>query len=511
MKNISIKYILSVVVLAGGLNACTNLDEKDKSNYIEGPFPSPSNEQTYQSVAYQSLSAFKGYIGAYWNICEASTDEVVVPTRGGDWGDGNKWKDLHLHEWTENHGEINGAWEWGYGGISTCNQILYTLEQAPQFKAKGRLMAEVSTMRAFYYFCMMDAFGNIPIAAKIPTEDPTPETKPVAEVFAFIETELKAAIDSLSEDVSVATYGLPTKWAAWSMLAKLYLNAGVYTNTSRWDDAIAACGKVVASGKYDITNNFTIIFSPDNGPGNKEVIFAVPFDAQKATGMDFQMRTLHYASRATFLIPSNPYNGFCTLEDFYKSFADPNDQRNKMWLAGPQKDAAGAPLMSDGKQVVLTPEIKFNVANPNNPFDVGGSFEGKGMGARSIKYYPDKNSNGGSGNNDYAFLRYADVLLMEAEAKARKANVPAMALPAVNAIRTQRGAGPLAILTWDDLLAERGREMAWEGWRRNDLVRFGKWEGKWGIKTDADVQKRIFPIPRKQLDLNPKLVQNKGY
>ncbi|WP_414647101.1 RagB/SusD family nutrient uptake outer membrane protein [Chitinophaga sp.] len=226
------------------------------------------------------------------------------------------------------------------------------------------------------------------------------------------------------------------------------------------------------------------------------------------------MCTLHYSQR-----PSG-WNGFTTLSDFYDKY-EPTDKRlggfysgvtdtsglKVGFLIGQQYDQNGNKILDrSGRPLIFTREVQLRAT--------GDQVEMSGI--RVVKYPPDflttksTSENGNDASNDFVFFRYADVLLMKAEALLRTGNAPA-ALLLVNQIRLKRGATPLAALDLNSLLDERGRELYWEGWRRQDLIRFGKFLQPWQLKPTDDPKYLLFPIPTSDLAVNKNLVQNPGY
>ncbi|MFM6913969.1 MAG: RagB/SusD family nutrient uptake outer membrane protein, partial [Aquirufa sp.] len=220
-------------------------------------------------------------------------------------------------------------------------------------------------------------------------------------------------------------------------------------------------------------------------------------------GMNFQMRTLHYANQQTYGLGNSPWNGFCTLADFYNSF-ESNDLRGAMWIKGQQYAASGAKLKdAKGADLAFVADWdKDQMTDADAVYQVAG--------IRSQKYEIQKNNPNGDQSNDYVFLRLADVILMRAEAAFRLGNT-AQALADVNSIRTRSGVAALTTITADDILAERGRELAWEGWRRNDLIRFNKFSTARKFMSVTDKTRELFPIPQPRRDANPLLTQNPGY
>ena len=345
----------------------------------------------------------------------------------------------------------------------------------------------------------------------------------------------------MSTTVDVTTYGRPTAFTAQALLAKMYLNAEYYTGKGMYNECIAACDAVIASNKYIIEPRATYLqqFYPNNGPAMKEFIFAIPYDPAAAAmpGTNSNMYHARYdvlrSQTKRFSLPFTPSAPRSTLPEFYVSFkSDTNDIRNKQWMVGKQYLADGVtPLTvtttkkgydqyytgTDGSaaltyQVEITPDIvlRQDVAT----YDCGNDEIAWNMGIRNIKFFPDATSTSRNQNNDIPFLRYSDVILMKAEAILRGGGATggATALLLVNQVRAARTTSPAwTTVTLDDIYNERVREFAWESWHRNDMIRFGKFEGKWGFKTNADPNRRIFAIPTAAFAVNPALKQNPGY
>ena len=298
------------------------------------------------------------------------------------------------------------------------------------------------------------------------------------------------------------------------------MNAGVYTGSPDWAGAKADADAIINSGLYSLESNYAANFKVDNS-GSGENIFVVPYDKVFAGGFNWVQMTLHYASQNTYNLQAQPWNGYATVEDFYNSYIDPVgnpgpqgtvykgkgtdtgtlDSRLSNFVVGPQgtdDPAGGEAGDDDGVGLNFTPYI--NSIWPDAC---------RQCGARVGKY---EYENGGTPNmsNDWVLFRYADILLGKAEAHYRTGDA-AGALGIVNQIRARAGVDPYTSLDDDNLLAERGREMYVENVRRQDLIRFGKFEGPWWEMTATGTHLRIFPIPKSQMDANTKLTQNPGY
>ena len=496
--------------------SCTDLTEIDQASFNAANFPSASNPQSYQVIALDPIAHLRQMLAnqATWEVHETVTDECVVPTRGSDWFDGNRWKDFHFHDFKSDNNRIITAWNWAYFGISKSNSALKVLEQAAPNATRDNYIGQVRAVRAYFYWHLIDLFGNVPIVTKPDLSEGLPKNSTRADVFKFIEKELLEAEKVLSTDVNALTYGLPTKWFAKALLTKLYLNAEVYTGTAKWDEAAKQAEEIMTSGKYNYTDDYLSIFAFNNGPTIKENIFVIAQSANdNASVMQFPQKFLPKEFGNSVDYKAGAWAGYSALPEFYDTYNDPKDQRNKQWFVGPQNFSNGQPVMAGSKQVVITKEMPFGKANPANPFDLGGCLDCYWQGVKNMKYGFDPLSASSLQSNDFVVFRYSDIVLMKAEAEARKANNPEIALIAVNQLRAKRGAAAFTKLTWDTFLEERGREFAYEMWRRNDLIRFGAWGKTWGLKpnTVSKEHLKLFPIPLSQLQSNSNLKQNPGY
>jgi hypothetical protein len=538
MKRV-IKNIIFPVIAITSLASCHKLEVPINTELTPDVFPQDSAQ--FVQASGPVYVALRGNWAVEYFFSQAqSTDEAIMPARGGNWYDGGQFQQLHYHTWTPDNSNVNGNWTWMSTIIGVSNQALSILQQTMTEGAyKQRSLAEIKMIRAFAYYMMMDSYGNVPIDTVY--GDFSPHTNvPRAQVFNFIESEIQNALPYLSAETGTATYGRATKWMAYALLAKMYLNAEVYTGASRYDDCIAACDNIINSGLFSLEpmSTYLKMFYPDNGPQNKEFIFAIPYNPTATNTFPFRSVNIHArydvprSERAKFSLPFTPSAPEATLPEFYANFNDPNDVRNGQWLTGLQymNDGVTPVTVTTTKlgydqfytgedkdesytyQVNLTPDIVLR--QDEALFDCGNDEIAWNMGYRNIKFYPDATSLDRNQNNDEPVFRYSDILLMKAEAILRGggATLGHTALSLVNELRAQRTTSAAwSTVTLEDLYAERCREFAYEGWHRNDMIRFGKFEGKWGFKTDANPDHRIFPIPTSAFQVNPALVQNPGY
>lgn len=547
-----IKAVMFVVALLMINQSCTNLDEKLYSELTPDNFY--KSEAEFIAALGNAYTQLGGYgSGDIMALQETTTDEMVVPTRGSDWDDGGNWRRLHLHSWKFEDGATGGAWDFCFNGVTQCNLLIFTFNS---LVASGEMdeqlatgfIAELRVLRGFFYWQLVDLYGNVPLVTDWENAESAPPTKSRQEVYNWLITDLEEAVPLLSKDVNVSTYARMNYYAGMTLLAKIYLNSGVYVNTPKWQEVITACDEVINSGKYTLENNYFANFNVDNQT-SKEFIFAIPYDEVYYKGWNLPMQTLHYTSQFTYNLTAQPWNGFCSLEEFYNSYEDtdlrkgtpgtlegPSTVRGN-FLAGYQYSADGV-ILEDGGADAADPDgkkVNFgNIGTAAPQINELGPQAWRQSGVRIGKWEFKK---GGTPDmsNDYAIFRYADVLMMKAEALWRISQnaTDADALALVNEIRDRAGVDPLTSLDGPvsfavedgsipggELLNEMGREMAFEHNRRQDLIRFNLWEEneKWAIDYNnpgdviiSDPNRRLFPINRDKLSANPNLDQNPGY
>lgn len=492
--NKSLTWFAAIVLL---VSACAEPEQEIFNGYTAEELATSDNAaltDVLKASAYQRIIGTWGGHNSLWSIHEVASDEAVIAQKGGDWFDGGLWLRMHRHEYNPQEGAINNGWAYCYTAIGDINLLL---QQYPDVAALG---AELRVLRALVYLWLIDAWGNVPIVLET-DDDPTPPTVSRAEVFNFIESSINDNIGLLTRDNTKTTLNY---WSAKMILAKLYLNAEVYTGTARLADANAALNDVINNGPFSLENNYFANFSTNNG-GSSENILTLPYDQDNAGGFNLGQMTGHYLTQFTFDLQEQPWNGYASLEEFYNAYED-GDARKNSFLVGPQFSSTGERLEDssaeandpDGPPLTFTPEI--NELEPNSLRQAGariGKFEFQSGAAQSL-------------SNDFPIFRYGDALLMKAEVEWRLGN-PGAALNFVNQVRARAGVDPLSALDADILLAERGREMFAEGWRRSDLIRFGKYGDAWWEKGPSDDFRALFPIPQQQIDANPDLTQNPGY
>lgn len=518
MKNIlrrSILVLAAITLL--GVHACNDLDEKVYSAVTtENFYSTPDQVMAAYLLPYSFLTAVVYDI--HWSLETMSTDEAVATVKNGQGFENGRWIQLHQHTWSSSLDFI--LWEW-YNltqGVGYCNQFLGILEQNDFSSmnlpvSQDRMIAEVRMLRALYYYFLMGVYGNVPIVTRV--GEPNPPTHPRAEVFAFIEKEILESMSGLGEKGDPGWYGHFTKTAANALLARMYINAEVFTGTARWDDAIAASDAILESGKYVLDPTWDAPFKIDNQYSNENIL-VVPYDANYAPGFNITTQNLPGAMRDAYDFPDYPWGKTVTQESFYNLFK-PNDRRIDQWLVGPQSyidDNGDEQIVwgwwdQDGQQLVIRPEIE----------KLNNQTGGYGDGVRNVKYEVEKGVIWGN-NNDFVLFRLSEIMFIKAEALMRKSGGVATdeAVDLINEVRARSfdPADPdatytVATLTLDELLDERGREFAYEMKRREDLIRFGKFGDEWWEKPESPETRELYPIPFQIRTSNPALDQNLGY
>lgn len=557
MKIINFKNILSVaaLLLATG---CTDLNVDVKSEYTNANFPTTAADMT--AVCGPIYTVFKSCLGRqFYQVEGLPTDEATFATNGNNWWDNGSYVTLCLHNWTTDNGNVGTVWGAVFNAISTCNQILSILNSAPDTSAKAQAVAEVRTMKALYYFWAMDNFGDIPIIKNF--GDDASVRNPRADVAAYIESELKDCMGSLTTTVSSSTYAKPTKYMAEALLAKLYLNWAVYTTADvsnytpstanpHWNDVISLCDDIIKSGNYNLSDDWIGKFKDSNGSQIKDFIFAIPYEWY-SDNKDLGGGLSHFRfwgnshMGATLGLKKNPSGPIRGLSSFVDKYNLPGDKRNNIWYGGIQYYAGTTNTLvikttkkaydnyyegSDGdatynwtfqlsKELEIRNATATDYASRVSKSDLGDDERGKAMGYRNLKFYPTAESTTNFASNDFPIFRYADVLLMKAEAILRGGTATNGDTPVslLNQVRTCAGAPSATSLTLPELLDERAREFADECWRRNDLIRFGNFEDDWTIidtprsgKVNFDKYRRIFPVPYNEVKQNG-WSQNPGY
>lgn len=530
-----------IALIATSLTACS-LDEHPKDQIEESQIY--TSEQALYQNAVASLYSYvggntdgqglQGTLRGVYDLQTFGSDEAIMPRRGVDWYDGGIWQDLYRHSWSPGHEIVKNSWLYLYKVITLCNRSLETIEKYDYLLfpiQKERYTAEVRALRAIYYWYLLDLYGRVPI---VTTSDVSMNEVMQAErsqVFDFVRKELESTLTILPNRSSVEKneyYGRVTMPVACFVLAKLYLNAEVYCNDdwthstnpdgkdmkfdiygrqmNAWEACLYFCQNIqsmgfLLEGSYD--NNFKI-----HNETSKENIWTIPMDKYLITHLNQNIvRSLHWRHAAAYgFTGSNGTSATWTALQANHYGKDDEDSRFKSnYWAGEVADN-NSEIITDrtGKPLTYMP-YEVNI-------DMTGSPYLETAGARMKKYEIDINATekGKQMENDIVLFRYADVLLMMAEAKVRNGETGQWEFDLVRS----RARMPLRQATLDNIYEERLIELAWEGWRRNDMIRFNRYKSEYNggnAVDESDHHTIVFPIPANARATNANLKQHLGY
>jgi hypothetical protein len=527
MKSNHTKILLLASIFgAATLYSCTDLNEEVYSEVLSSSYqPTEKDLPAIVAPVYSSLRGLMLGWQGYFDLQEEAADAIVTPSRPNGWDDAGTYKRMHYHTWTSLQDQPANTWASSFRSITTANRVLSQIAdgEIPVTTGKDNVIAELRAVRALAYYLLLDNHGNVPIVTDFKDIN-LPKQSTRKEVYDFIIKELTEAMPNLSENAAT-TYGQMNKWAAKSLMAKIYLNAEVYTGTPQWAKAIEQADEVIKSGKYVLDANYSDVFTWTNF-NSKEIIFAVPYDEIYGTENQIHMKTLDPLSRAVYPMNAGPWGGNCAVPQFIDTYDTDDSRLADTWIMGPQRSAAtGAVVITYGKSV---PSIEQTASSD---------------GYRIGKYKIKPNATGAL-DNDFPLLRYADVLMIKAEALLRteKADEAAAIVTDIRK-RAFKTTPAKATVTGADLAKgskynygiqavdgtitevqggndvkfgrffdELGWEFAAEAHRRQDMIRFGVFQTKkWFNHRPQPQQRSLFPIPQGELDKNTNLKQNPGY
>jgi hypothetical protein len=523
----TLSAVLVTAMVCNGIN-CTKLNTTVYDSVPAETFrPTEKDLPAIIAPVYTVLRPMHASWHGNFDLQEESADIIVTPARPNGWYDGGTYQRMHQHVWNQVQSQPNNLWNNSYSGITQANKVLQQIESGDITIPTGKeaLVAELRAARAYYYYNLLDNHGNVPIVTSYEIVLPKQNTR--KEVYDFVVKELNEAIPLLSDKVDQTTYGRFNRWAAKAILAKVYLNAGVYTETPQWDKVIQECNDIIAAapGRYVLENDYKAPFRTENHT-SKELVLAVPYDEIQATQFNLHMKTLDPVQRFVWSMAAQPWGGNAAVPQFINTY-DPDDSRLKdTWIMGPQIHATNGTVVIDYVKHL-------------DGIQLSGSNQGYRIGKYEIKIGAR-----GALSTDYPLVRYADVLMMKAEALLRtgKADEAATIVTQVRqrafksnpAKATVTGAQLMmgssyqygywnsngtisdlqggADIQYGRFLDELGWEFAAEGRRRQDLIRFGVFHTKtWFNHRPSAAYKTLFPIPEAELTKNSNLKQNPGY
>jgi len=522
--------ILCLIASGFLFNSCEKQLKEDVYSEILDEDFTPTSGDVLPLVApvYSIMRPMMAGWQGYFDVQEESADAIITPARPRGWYDGGTYQRMHRHLWTSVESQPVQLWNRCFNGINSANRVIAQIEsgEIPITTGKENVIAELKTARAFFYYILMDNHGNVPIVTNpSATELPLQSTR--QQVYDFVIKELNDNLPLLSVNSNKSTYGRFNKWTAKALLAKIYLNAAVYTGTPQWEKCITECNDIIAeattNGTFLLEPNYRDVFKTNN-ENSKELIFTVPYDEIFATESVIHMKTLDASMQEVFQMQAQPWGGNCAVPQFINTY-DVDDSRLKdSWLQGPQYSPTGRLVINFVNTVT-----SIEKSDANHGFRIG-KYEIK----QGIK-------NGAS--NDFPIFRYADVLMMKAESLLRTGKSDDAAALVTDVRKRNFKATPAkAVVTGADLLKgsnynygywdngqitepqggndiqygrfldELGWEFAAEAHRRQDIIRFGVFTTKmWFQHRSSNQDKTIFPIPLVEINKNPNLKQNKGY
>lgn len=536
MKNKKFNHIFLAATLIGSsfyISGCTDLSENVYSEVLGSSINPTEKDLPYiLAPSYASFrSLMMGWQG-YLDLQEESADHIITPVRPNGWDDAGTYRRMHQHTWTSEQWQPYNTWRQAYQCITKANMVLMQIEDGT-LSLPGDVttaaVAELRAIRALAYYLLLDNHGNVPIVTDY-RDDSLPEQRTRSEVYEFVVQELTEALPNLSEEVS-SMYGRMNKWAAKTLLAKVYLNAEVYTGTAQWEKVLSETEDVILANEYRLDDNYSSVFSATNH-NSPEIIFAVPYDEVYGQGNSVHMKTLDPLSRLVYGMAAGPWGGNCAVPQFIDTYDTEDRRLYDSWIQGPQYNAStGAEVINYVKEV---PGI-------GGDGTIAASNAGYRIGKYAVKQGATNNL-----DNDFPMFRYADILMMKAEALLRtgreneaaalvtqvrqrafkdnpeKATVTGAQLLLGSAynygwqekdgsVATSNGG---ADIQYGRFLDELGWEFTAEAHRRQDIIRFGVFQTKsWFNHTPhAKAQSRtLFPIPNDELLKNPKLSPNPDY
>jgi len=477
---------------------------------VYGSFSLTGNQGPAGNGDVQGIDeGFSDFFRLFWKAQELSTDEAVI-----SWGDVGI-QDFHNMNWTSNNSFLTGLYYRSLYQITLCNDFIRESADSklssrgisgPDAENIKQYAREARFLRAFQYWVLMDLYGNPPIVTEASTiGGPPPAQASRSEVFAYIEKELKEIEPSMPAP-RTNEYGRADKGAVWALLARLYLNAEVYTGSAKFTEAITYSKKVIDAG-YSLISNYTWLMRADNNLNTSEFIFTINYDGLHTQGYGGTTFLSHACVGGSMPASSFGVGGGWSgtratknLPNLFPDLTGTADKRSQFYTSGQNLEISNLTAFTDGLAVTKYRNVKRD-----------------GSSGQSQDF----------SDIDMPLFRLSEMYLIYAEAVLRggTGGDATTALGYINTIRTRaygNGAGNLISgeLTLNFILDERARELYWEGFRRTDLIRFNKfvegtylWPWKGGVSSGTGVSsfRKIYPIPSRDINANTNLHQNPGY
>lgn len=515
------RNICCVVLAQAALVSCMDLEENVYDKLPTDEFGStPQQINGIIGPAYNALKNMLAYDGP-WGMADMTADILIAPTRvGGDWWDGGQYMEQCMHSWKPNSYSVENCWNYCMDGLTTANSVYNIIEgsQTMTDELKTQYLSELRGLRAFWYYVIIDNFGNAPLVIDF-QDTSLPTITKRADLYKFVINELTEIIPNLRADISDASYGKFTQGAARTLLAKMYLNAEEWAGTPNWQGVIDQCDEVMKLD-YIIEANWKTNFEVHNEV-SREIIFPICYKATEGSGNQIHLWTLHYLDPDVLGFTGGMWNGITAQPDFIRTFDTEDPRYEGSFLIGPMIDPSTGEVLKTTLGNDLIHTIDLNVVPGTEKTDADGNLTPWGEvnqedGARINKWVFQKGMQNTNMENDVAIFRLADVYLMKAEALLRAGQDAGEATRLVNTIR-ERAYGDAdhnipGVVTLEDIYKERGYELAFEFVRRQDMIRFGTYTAPRYMKPKQTPEyRKILPIPFKAWQKNNKLTQNPGY
>lgn len=485
---------------------------------VYGAFALTGNDGPAGNGDVQGIDeGFSDFFRLFWKAQELSTDEAVIA-----WGDAGI-QDFHNMNWTSNNSFLTGLYYRSLYQITLANEFI---RQSADDKLSSRGIGgtdadnirqyarEARFLRAFQYWVLMDLYGNPPFVTETSViGGPPPPQASRSQIFSYIESELKS-LESSMPNAKTNEFGRVDKGAVWALLARLYLNAQVYTGTARYADALTYAKKVIDAG-YTLVSDYRWLMLADNNLNTNEFVFSINYDGTKTQGFGGTTFLTHASvggsMPATASGVGGGWGGIRATKALVNLFPDQTgaqDKRSQFYTAGQNLEIANQTQFTDGLAVTKYRNVRRDSVLVN--------------GVR----VPALGSSNDYSDIDMPLFRLAEMYLIYAEAFTRGGGGDATtALGYINALRTRAygntsGNITAGQLTTDFILDERARELYWEGHRRTDLIRYNKfvensyiWPWKGGVASGTGVSaiRKLYPLPSRDINVNQNLTQNPGY
>jgi hypothetical protein len=521
---VALSTVLAVGVFAIG---CTDLSQNPKSEITQENFqPTEKDVPNLIAPVYTPLRSFMACCYSYIGMQDEAGDMAIKPTRPNGWG--GPYLPYHRHEWDASH-PYAGNYGTFFDGVNAANRVIFQIESGTvpiEDPLRTQVLAELKVARAFYYSLLLDNFGNVPIVTDFNVEEP-PEQSTRQEVYDFVVQELTNNIPNLVEATDQSTYGRFNKWAGKMVLAEVYLNAEVYTGQAQWQKVIETTNEIIDSGEFILEPNYKDNFKRATQTSSDEIIFAIPYDEVQGPGNTFHMQSLTPEIQQAFGMQATPWGGGAAQPQFARSYDEDDKRLEDTWINGTLRGPQGDSLAFYTQNIPRIDNTQFKHGWRIGKYEVY-----EGMSADS--------------DVDMPFYRYAETLMMKAEALLRTGSA-AQAAEIVTQVRARSfddmsearvtadelkqsstinwgywlpeggvepGSDTGPEIQYGRFLDELGWEFAMEGHRRQDMIRFGAFTTKTWMNhrsSTSGPNKILFPLPQSALETNPNLEQNPGY